>query len=252
MNISKTKISFLSRLRNKKFRQEHRLFIVEGTKGVTDTINEFPLECLVATDEWLQNHRSVINNLDKEKILTGSRKDLDKISSLSTPADVIAIYETPVFDMDISEALAPDYYLVLDGIQDPGNLGTIIRTAHWFGFKTIFCSLDTVDVFNPKTIQSTMGSLPNVRVCYCDISQLISSNSHLESYALDLNGENIFKKARFNEGFYIFGREGSGLRDEIRKNISNFLTIPSADATNHPDSLNVAIAAAITMAQIRR
>ena len=252
MEISKTKISRFSQLRNKKFRNEYGLFLVEGTKGVLDSIPAFCLENLIATKEWITDNSSDIQDIEAERILTATQKDLDKISSLSNPAQVIAVFRLPVEQLNLSRPLPADCYIVLDGIQDPGNLGTIIRTAHWFGIKHIFCSKDTVDAFNPKTVQSTMGSLAKVHVTYCDIIELLRSNPKLRSYALDLNGDNLFEQSSLSSGFFIFGREGSGLRSDVKKEVSDFLTIPPAIKENHPDSLNVAVAAAITMAQIKK
>lgn len=252
MKISKNKISRFSQLRNKKFRKEYGLFTVEGPKAVADTILNFQLENLVAADNWIKENATLLCNIENDRVLTANREELDKISSLSTPSDVIAIYKIPEINFLESEKLKEDFYLVLDGIQDPGNLGTIIRTAHWFGIETLFCSTDTVDLYNPKTIQSTMGSLSKVNVIYCDISKLLNFNEHLQNYALDLNGENIFEKKTFKPGFFIMGQEGRGLRENIRKEIDTFLTIPPANPDNHPDSLNVAIATAITLANVKK
>lgn len=252
MNISKAKIAKFARLNNKKFRKQEGLFAVEGTKGVVDTLPFFNLEYLVATEDWLLDNQKYTKQVDQSKILTANQLEFNKMSSLSTPSSVIAIYKIIETEFDIEKPLNEGYYLVLDGVQDPGNFGTIIRTAHWFGISKIFCSQDTVDLYNPKTIQSTMGSMAKVEIFYCDILRLIEFNSHMQSYALDLIGEDIFKKTNFAPGFFIMGKEGSGISKEVKQLVGNFLTIPPADSRNHPDSLNVAVATAITLSQVKK
>ena len=250
MEISKSKISRYAQLRNKKFRKEYGLFVAEGHKVVRDTLGSFGLEALVATNGWLGQNEDIVSSLPEEKVFSAKRDAINKISSLSDSPDVIAVYAIPDRQFDFSEPLTDEMYLVIDGVQDPGNLGTIIRTAHWFGLRRVFCSTDCVDCYNPKTVQSTMGSLAAVDVVYCDIEDLMLSNPSLPRYGLQLDGEDIFKVDSFVPGFIIMGREGRGIRQNISALISRSLLIPPADPHNHPDSLNVGVATAITLSQM--
>lgn len=239
MKLSKAQLGKYSLLRHKKYREKERLFMVQGTKAVNDTRPFFNAVAIV--DE---------------------PSDIRKISTLENLPDVIAIYELPPRD-DEERLLIPGYWedklkynrnfcLLLDGVQDPGNLGTILRTAHWFGIKYIFCSRDTVDVYNPKVIQSTMGSIGKVRVVYTDLRKLIDANPQLPVYGLLLEGENIFEKKVLESGFIVMGSEGHGHTPQIRQRITSGLTIPPANASDHPESLNVSIATAITLSQLIR
>ena len=136
-------------------------------------------------------------------------------------------------------------------IQDPGNLGTIMRTAHWFGIDRIYASRDTVDIFNPKTVQSTMGSLGRVEIVYCDLGELMDKNPDMPVYGTLLDGKNIYKATLGEHGFIIMGNEGKGISESLRKRITSPLLIPPYDYSNHSESLNVAIATAVTLSQFR-
>lgn len=243
--LSKTKAAAYSKLRTSKLRKKEGMFCVEGTKCVTDTIIHFPLEALIATPGWLDAHASLAASFPG-KVFFADKDTLHKLSSLSTPPEVIAVYKTPARRDVAGEKLGPGLYLMLDGVQDPGNLGTIIRTAHWFGLKRIFASPTTADVYSPKAVQSTMGSIAAVKVDYCDLRQLIEENPEIPVCILDLDGDNLFDTELPESAFIVMGSEGEGLSDKIRDLASRKLTIPAA-SDSHPDSLNVAIAAAITM-----
>lgn len=233
MELSKAKISRYALLRHKKYRDRERLFIVQGKKAVADTICHFEAE-------------AVIEDLDA----------IRKISTLENIPDVIAVYRIPErhFSSELPdigmEEMSSVFSLVLDGIQDPGNLGTIIRTAHWFGIKRIFCSRDTVDLYNPKVVMSTMGSIARIEVIYCNLETLLSRYRGIPVYGLLLDGENIFKQGKLPYGFILMGSEGHGPTEKLREYISRPLTIPPAESANHPDSLNVAVATAVTLSQL--
>lgn len=251
MEISKTKVSILSSLSSKRMRQKHGLFLAEGAKCVLDTLGSFELDSLVATERWLKN-----NVLPKDygelQILTAREETMKRISSLSTPPEIIAVFKLPVGideDIDIS---ADGLYLMLDGVQDPGNFGTIIRTADWFGFDKVICSKDTVDVYNPKVVQATMGSLKRVRIIYTDLPRLIKESNLSHIYGTMLEGKNIFENTLIPTGAIIMGNEGNGLSDEVRKLVTDPLLIPPTRNDAHGESLNVAIATAITIAQFRK
>ncbi|MCM1291801.1 MAG: RNA methyltransferase [Prevotella sp.] len=248
-HISKSKLSLIKSLSRKKARLQEGLFVIEGSKSVLDMMDSsFKPKFAVATEDWWNQHSDIISQFPEEVRYTATRTELDKISALSSGTDVITVYELPNY----KEIPIPDsnsLTLLLDGIQDPGNLGTIIRTADWFGINQIYASLDTVDIFNSKTIMATMGSLARVKVYYTDLEYLIKSLLPIPVYGTLLNGENIYNADLSDNGLIIMGNEGNGISDSIRRLISNPLFIPPKKASSHPESLNVAIATAITLSQ---
>lgn len=261
MELSKTKLATYSSLSSKKMRLRHGLFAVEGTKAVVDTLDYYQPEAIVVRKGV--DIGEVLNFPDIRekfagKIFEAGDQAMSKLSSLSTSPDVIAIFRLPDNALEMSGSgqeagmkLRDELYILLDGVQDPGNLGTIIRTAHWFGVKRIFASADTADLFNPKVIQATMGSLPHVEVSYCDLKKLISDNPSFPVYGLLLDGENIYDAALSQKGFIIMGNEGKGIRQELREMVTSPLLIPPYDASCHGESLNVAIATAVTLSIFR-
>ena len=182
------------------------------------------------------------------KLQEVSQAELEKISSLNTPQEVIALVKIPVATAIEAQQLSGTFTLVLDGVQDPGNLGTIIRTADWFGISTIICSEDTVDVYNSKVVQATMGSLSRIDVHYSNLLLLLPKIKQPVFGAM-LHGENIYQTNFGNEGLILMGNEGNGIRPEIQELISRKITIPQ---TGKAESLNVAIATAIFCNEINR
>ena len=252
MKISKTKIGVFSSLSSKKMRLKHGLFLAEGAKCALDTIGTFELVGFLATAEWLSAYRGELP-IEEAKIMECSESDLRKISSLSSAPDVIAVFRLPQDRNPDTVTLDADtLYLMIDGVQDPGNLGTIIRTADWFGFKNVICSLDTVDVFNPKTVQATMGSLRRVKVIYTDLVKAIRNNGIKHVYGTLLDGKDIYSASLGSSGVIVMGNEGNGLSSGIRELITDPLLIPPYDPCSCPESLNVAIASAVVMAQFRK
>lgn len=249
MEISKAKIKLFSSLSIKKHRKEENLFIVEGTKSVLDTIEYFDLYAIVATKEWLMNHKI---NVDERFLISANSNQIKQISSLSTASDVLAVYHLPDWTLDTNK-IKNDLTLVLDGVQDPGNLGTIIRIADWFGIHQIIASLDTADVFNPKTIQATMGAVSRVKVIYTDVLSVIENNKNIPVYGTLLEGENIYQKQLKSPAFIIMGNEGNGISPDVRNAITEALFIPSYPGdVKTSESLNVGVATAITIAEFRR
>lgn len=247
MELSKNKESLYSQLGRKKMRDKHSLFMAEGHKSVADIIGYFEPEAIIAVkdadipDSW--------RCADCFFEVTPER--MTKISTLSTPPDVLAVYRIPDNNGDITTPNPDELYLLLDEVQDPGNLGTIIRTAHWFGIKRIYCSQTTADLYNPKTVQSTMGSLGKVEVVYCDLERLIDANPGMPVYGTLLNGKNIYEAKLDNRGFIVMGNEGRGISESLRRKVTSPLLIPPYDAADHSESLNVAIATAVTLSQFR-
>ncbi len=247
MELSKTKFNTYSSLGSAKMRRKHGLFCVEGEKSVADTIGKYVVEAIICLKnretQFAQYGCNVYEVTDLE---------MRRLSNLSTPSTVMAIFRIPQADTTENlHILKNGLYLVLDGIQDPGNLGTIIRTCHWFGISQIFASHDTADVYNPKTIQSTMGSIAKVRVDYTDLHELFETNKEIPVYGTLLEGEDIFKAELGNNGFILMGNEGKGISESLRPYITNPLFIPPG-GPDHSESLNVAIAAAITIAQFKK
>jgi len=243
--LSKSQISFIKSLHHKKYRKELGLFLVEGLKSITEFLDsEYNIQSIYCLNAEIPKLPKISQ---KQKVFEISREELEKISTLQTPQEALAIVEIPKFDgsvLDFEKKLT----LVLDGIQDPGNLGTIIRTADWFGFTEIVCSNYTVDAYNPKVVQATMGSLARVKIVYTDLSDFLK-NQKVPKLGTLLNGENIYQTNWPTEGFLILGSEGNGISEEIIGLIDQAITIPGAGNT---ESLNVAIAAAICCSEIKR
>lgn len=248
-SLSKTKAKELKALSTKKERDRQGLFIVEGEKCVVDTLDAFELENLLVTPEWIENH-SVLSRRYKDKILSTDHRGIEIVSSLSSLPSVIAIYKIPEVPNQIPLLKKNKIYVLLDEIQDPGNLGTIIRTCDWYGVYEIFASKTTVDVFSPKVVQATMGSLSRVRVTYTDLEQLISKNPEIKVIGTLLNGTPLNEIKSLSGGMILLGNEGRGISDKLKKLIDLALTIPPINPESHPDSLNVAISNAIILSHL--
>jgi TrmH family RNA methyltransferase len=193
-----------------------------------------------------------VTEVDAEEIIIASNAELKKASHLSTPPDAIAVFYQKNHDLTKID-YAQKLNLILDEIQDPGNLGTIIRIADWFGIENIFCSLDTVDVYNTKTVQATMGALSRVNVHYANIVDILNLHSHSPIFGTFLDGNDIYKESLSKEGFIVMGNEGKGISPAVEKLISNRLYIPnfSTNSTTS-ESLNVAVATAVVCSEFRR
>jgi len=245
--VSKANIKYIRSLEMKKFRNEHKTFIAEGNKLVADMLPYFECELIIAKSSWMATQ----GNIPAKELLVAEDEDIRKASLLKSPQDVIAVFRQPHYLLDEINAQT-NLVLVLDGIQDPGNLGTIIRLADWFGIEHIICSLDTVDVFNPKAVQATMGALSHVKVHYTDLAGFLSQQK-ATVFGTYLNGENLYAKDLGNTGFIIMGSEGSGIRPEITPYVNEKLYIPNYPANSETtESLNVAIATAIICSEFRR
>ena len=247
--LSKTKAKELKGLASKKERDKAGLFIAEGEKCVVDLLAAFPPAHLIASKDWLEANIEVIKP-HRSKILVTDRRGLEIVSSLHSVPDVMAVFEKPAFESAVPKLSPRRLYILLDEIQDPGNLGTIIRTADWFGVYEIFASPNSVDVFSPKVVQATMGSLARVKVRYCDLHSLIDSNPGLPVIGALLEGVPLKESNLKPEGFLLMGNEGRGISPQLRKLIDCPVTIPPVNPSSHPDSLNVAIATAILLSSL--
>ena len=247
--LSKTKAKEFKALVSKKERDLQGLFLVEGEKCVKDSLDSFKLKNLICTKDWFERNQEFEENWGNE-ILLSDKRGIEIISSLNTPPEVIAVFEKPVYLEKIPELDKNKFYLLLDEIQDPGNLGTIIRTSDWFGVYQIFASKNTVDVYSPKVVQSTMGSLSRVKVLYLDLEELILKNRDIKLIGTILNGVPLDDAKVIKNGMILMGNEGRGISNDLKKYIDLPVTIPPVNPSNHPDSLNVGIATAIILSKL--
>ncbi len=246
--LSKNKIKYIRSLETKKARKEANAFLAEGTKLVEDLIGHFDCEMIVATQRWIDNHK----NIQTSELIAVDHELLAKASLLKTPQEVLAVFKQPVYAIDPS-ILKVKLCLALDNIQDPGNLGTIIRVADWFGIEDLFCSINTVDVFNPKVIQATMGAIARVKVHYTSLTELIERNVDISVFGTFLDGDNIYQETLPNNGLIVMGNEGNGIGEEMEGMINKRLYIPNYPMNRDTsESLNVAIATSIVCAEFRR
>lgn len=246
--LSKNKIKYIRSLELKKNRKEEKVFVAEGHKLVGDLMGHFPCRLLAGTTGWFSSHP----DCHADEMIEVEQEELSRASLQKTPQEVLAIFEQPVYESD-SKVISESLCLALDNVQDPGNLGTIVRLADWFGIEDIFCSAGTVDIFNPKTVQATMGAIARVRVHYCDLPELISSLKGIPVYGTFLNGNVIYSETLSANGLIVMGNEGNGVSTEVEALINKRLYIPNYPHERETsESLNVAIATAVVCAEFRR
>lgn len=246
--LSKNKIKYIRSLEQKKYRKEEKAFLAEGHKLVDDLSGHFECRLLAATSTWLESHPDI----KADEIVEVSEEELKKASLLKTPQDVLAVFRIPETDPGTRD-IAGSLCLALDDVQDPGNLGTILRTADWFGIRHVFCSIGTADAYNPKTVQATMGALARVRIHYCDLKDLIGTLPDMPVYGTFLDGKNIYGQELTPHGLIVMGNEGKGISQEMEKLVNRRLLIPNyPQGEETSESLNVATATAIVCAEFRR
>lgn len=247
MSLSKNKIKYIQSLKQKKYRNQHKTFVAEGSKLIFDLIPHIPCQLLVV-EEGMEN---MAKTKAEETIIT-TRAEIKKASHLATPPDAIAVFYQTTHNYSQTD-LTHKLSLILDEVQDPGNLGTIIRIADWFGIENIFCSHDTADVYNTKTVQATMGALSRVNIHYINIVDLVAKYSSFPIYGTFLDGENIYTESLQSEGFIVMGNEGKGICPEVEKLITHRLYIPNFSTNSSTsESLNVAVATAVVCSEFRR
>ena len=252
--ISKNKIKYIRSLELKKNRNKEGVFVAEGHKVVDDLLALRPALLIVATAEWLKGKQL---GADTE-VIEVTDEELKKVSFLQHPQQVLAVFRqdqaTAIDHFGFSGIDTSELSLALDGVQDPGNLGTIIRIADWFGITHIYCSQDTADVYNPKVVQATMGSIARVKVEYGNLLGLVESlSADVPVYGTLLDGENIYQQPLENRGLIVMGNEGKGISPALAQKVNRRLLIPNfPEGRPTADSLNVAIATAITCAEFRR
>ncbi|MFN0256993.1 TrmH family RNA methyltransferase [Pedobacter ureilyticus] len=244
--LSKSQISFIKSLHQKKYRKENGIFIIEGIKSIVEFLkSDYQLHSIYYTSKISATLPKVSTNINLFEV---TETELQKISTLQTPQSILALVHIPIQkEIDVN-VLKQQFSLVLDDVQDPGNFGTIIRTADWFGIKNIICSENTVEAYNPKTVQSTMGSLCRVTIQYTALNHFLA-NVKLPIYGALLNGANIYQTQWGNEGLILLGNEGHGISKELIEKINFPVTIPRF---GEAESLNVAVSAAIFCSEISR
>ena len=239
--LSKNQVKLIQKLQQKKYRNELNLFIVEGKKSIVEFLQAgYRLELLIATEVF----GTVLNN---HPITLVSKEELRKVSSLKNPDEGLAIFHQRQHKGILQEGVI----LALDNVQDPGNLGTLIRLCDWFGIETLICNSQTVDCYNPKVVQATMGSLTRVAVHYLDLAGFLATCA-LPLYAMDLDGENLYTTEFPEDCVLILGNEANGISPEIRALADGIITIPRFGKLQQTESLNVAMAGAIVVSQVRK
>ena len=245
--LSKTHTKYIQSLQHKKLRDETGLFIAEGPKVVMDLLNSRKFVCkeLLATNDWIQEQGKKLSLLKDIVVTAVEDFELQKISSLSTAHAVVAVFKKrePVHTIEAASKIT----LVLDTIQDPGNLGTIIRIADWFGIEHVVCSVGCADMYNAKVVQSTMGSLGRVNVIYTDLVEWLHENNAVKIYSASLEGKDVKAFGKLKEGILIIGNEANGVSDEVMELVNEKINIRRI---GEAESLNAAVATGIIISHL--
>jgi RNA methyltransferase, TrmH family len=252
--LSKNKIRLIISLQKKKVRDEEKLYVIEGDKLIKDyLISGERIRTLIAKPEFIRSlPADQAKNIGETESV--SFDELKKVSTLKTPHNAIALVPVTKIEFEPDNILK-DLCAALDFIQDPGNLGTIIRSAAWFGIKNIVCSEDSVDLFNPKVIQASMGALLHVKVHYCDLRQFLGTaqKNGIQVYGTMIEGESVYDQKLRSKGVILLGNESRGISDELIPFISKKITIPRSNKYRYGnDSLNVSMAASILFSEFAR
>ena len=250
--ISRQTIDFIRSLAHKKEREKAVCFVAEGEKLVFDLLKTtlVPME-LYATGESMASAESGRTRIN---VIRLSGKEMERISSFKNPSTILAMFRIPEAERFSFDSLQ-GIHLVLDGVQDPGNLGTIVRTADWFGITTIFCSAECADLYNPKCVQATMGALARVTVRYVDLPTFLGEamENKIPVYGTFMEGENLFKTDLAQDALVVMGSEGKGISPELIPFLTKKISIPSYPEGNRElESLNVGVSSAIVCAEFRR
>jgi len=238
--ISKAKIKWIRSLQQKKQREQEQVFVVEGEKMVLEGLEIPTLElvCLVVH----KDAQALVSDRSTAAVFLAGTTKMEQISGLKTPNKLLAVFQRPKWPKT-----TPGFQLALDSVQDPGNMGTILRLADWFGIETIVCSNETVDCYNPKVIQASMGAIFRIRVQYTDLRQYLST-ANVPVYGALLNGNNYRSVDYASNGILLMGNEGNGISEQLLPLVTQPVTIPRV---GQAESLNVATATAILLAEVR-
>jgi RNA methyltransferase, TrmH family len=245
--LSQAKQKWIRSLEQKKIRQEQGLFLAEGSKCCTDLLELLPCRFLAATIDWLEAHQG----LRAAEIVVATPEEIRKASLLKNPQEVLAVFEIPTYELN-PDHLKGNLSLALDNIQDPGNLGTILRIADWFGIRSIVCSIGTADAFNPKTVQATMGAIGRIRIQYLDLPAFLKQ-LQIPIYGTFLEGKILYDATLQMEGIIVMGNEGNGISEAVGTLVTDKLFIPDYPfGQTGSESLNVSVATAIVCSEFRR
>jgi TrmH family RNA methyltransferase len=253
--LSQNQIRHIVSLKSRKFRDEYRQFIAEGNKLVADLIDSpFRVSGIYASAGWIVGN---IKTLQDKKIpaFETTPREMERISALSTPSPVLAILEIPQMPTADCRLPTADLLLALDDIRDPGNMGTILRIADWFGIDQVVCSETCVELFNPKVVQATMGSIARVKVFYTGLEQFLEgAGDKVPVYGAFLEGESLYETELTRNGVILIGNESKGISHELEKRVTRKIFIPSYGDSPHgkAESLNASVAAAVICAEFRR
>lgn len=239
--VSKNQIKLITSLQQKKYRKQEQLFFAEGVKVVQELLNSnFELQDLFTTKQDFLT-------VSKNKVHAISEAELKKISALTTPNTCLAVFKIP----NAKEMIEKGLIVALDDVRDPGNLGTIIRLCDWFGIETLFCTDESVDIYNPKVVQATMGSISRVNVVYGNLESFLSQTK-LPVFGTFMDGKNIYQEKLPKEGVIIMGNEANGISPSVEKLVSERIAIPRFGNLQVTESLNVATATAIFLSEFKR
>lgn len=252
--VSKSKMNFIISLQKKKIREEERLYIIEGDKLVKEFLMaKVAVRTLIAKPEFL-NSLPLVHKQGIGEVIPASYDELKKMSSLKTPHNALAVIQMPEPAMDLF-ALTKSLIVALDCVRDPGNLGTIIRAAAWFGIRNIYCSEDCADVYNPKVIQASMGAILHVNIFYTGLKELLETaqKNNLKIYGTVLEGDSIYSHKLDKNGIILLGNESKGISEDLLPYITDRIVIPKmSDARSGIDSLNVSMAASVIFSEFTR
>ncbi|HAF30806.1 MAG TPA: RNA methyltransferase [Bacteroidales bacterium] len=254
--LSKNKIKFINSIKKRKYRDIHQCFFAEGEKLVDELLNSnVQTTDIYATADWINSNQQKIKIQPEIEVCEISEAELNKISSLSTPNKVFAIAKQQKYKYELKE-IHQELNLFLENIKDPGNLGTILRIADWFGIKNLFCTNESVDMYNPKVVQATMGAIFRTKVHYVESKEFISELNKLENfniYGTFLEGNNIYSETLSENGLIIMGSESHGISKELSSIINQKLFIPNYPLDSESsESLNISVATAIVCSEFRR
>ena len=251
--LSKNKIKQIRSLSRRKEREETSLFVAEGNRIVIDLLPLLRCRTLVMTEKFRKTLPDYhIEEVHAEEMIIVDKEEIGKISQQHTPQSALAVFYQPAYKLE-TDSLKDRFSLMLDTVQDPGNLGAIIRIADWFGIEDIICSEETADVYNPKTIQATMGAIGRVHVHYCNLCALLDTIPGIPLFGAFLNGENIYRTPLPSTGILLMGNEGNGISPGVEQRVGRKLYIPNYPAGRKTsESLNVAMATAIICSEFRR
>ena len=261
--LSKNRIKLIRSLEHRKYRLEHGCFVAEGPKVVCDLLPKFHCRYACGTEDWLLSHRDSLRGVETDVV---TADELRKVSFMEHPQQVLALFDLPSKQQSDSrdnkagqeaadyEELSVRLVLALDNVQNPGNVGTILRIADWFGISDVVCSRGTADVYSPKVVQATMGSLARVRVHEVDLPVFLSAlPTDVPVYGTFLDGENVYEKELQGRGVIVMGNEGNGISTEVGRYVTDRITIPNFNSSDPgADSLNVGVATAVVCSEFRR